>query len=231
MLVGYLFLSVALASDLRADFIVVGYNSTNPNGSTGAPSPNLNATESQRVTPLQLSRGAGVTPNQGVAFNSSNWSTASTVDLNSNKYIQWGWSASTQPLDLTSMTLQYDRSGSGPTRLAIAVSVNGSSFQNIFTDIDVLVGDETHTIALSSFRSVNSATFRLFGFNAGNVGGTLDIERFNSDPEPSRGIVVRGDLTAVPEPGSLLMLAAVAIFAITCFCKDFPNRFQAIHHS
>ncbi len=81
--VGYLFLSVALASDLQADFVIVGYNSTNPNGSTGAMSPSLNAAESQRVSPLQLTRGAGITPNQGVAFNSSNWPTASTVDLNS----------------------------------------------------------------------------------------------------------------------------------------------------
>ncbi len=213
-IVGYLLLSVALAADLNADFVIVGYNSTNPNGSNGPPSPNLNAAESQFVTPLQLSRGAGVNPNQGITFNSNNWSTASTVDLSSDKYIQWGWSGSTQSLDLSSMTLQYDRSNSGPTRLAIAVSINGGLFSSIFTDNSVFVGDDTNAISLASFRSVNSATFRLFGFNASSTSGTLDIERFTTDPDPSRGIVVRGDITAVPEPSSFILVAALMVLAL-----------------
>ncbi len=214
LIVGYLLLSVVLATDLRAEVVIVGYNSTNPNGSNGAPSPNLNAAESQFVTALQLSRGAGLTANQGVAFNSSNWSTETTVNLNSNKYLQWGWSASSQLLDLNSMTLQYDRSNTGPTKLAIAVSINGGVFQSIFSDDDVFVGDETHTISLSNFRSVTSATFRLFAFNAPVTTGTLDIERFTTDPDPSRGIVVRGDITAVPEPGSFIMVAALMVLGL-----------------
>ena len=214
LLVGYFLLSVAFAADLRADFVIVGYNSTNPNGSGGVASPNLDAAESQYVTPLQLSRGAGVTPNQGIAFNSSNWSTASTLNLASNKYIQWGWSTSSQALDLSSMTLQYDRSDNGPKKLAIALSIDGGVFQSIFTDEEVFIGDETHTISLSSFRSVTNATFRLFGFDAGAAGGTLDIERFTADPDPSRGIVVRGDITSVPEPSSIILVAAMMVLAL-----------------
>lgn len=216
---GYLLLSVVLATDLKADFVIVGYNSTNPNGSNGPPSPNLNAAESQFVTALQLSRGNGVTPNQGITFNSSNWSTASTVNLNSNKYIEWGWSASSQALDLTSMTMQYDRSSTGPKQLAIAVSINGGGFQTIFNDTSVFIGDDTNTIGLSSFRSVNSAIFRLFGFDASATGGTLDIERFTTDPDPSRGIVVRGDLTTVPEPGSFMLLAGLIVLSLVASLK------------
>ncbi len=214
LIVGYLLLSVAFAADLSADFVIVGYDSTNPNWEDGDPSPNLNAAESRFVTPLQLSRGAGVTPNPGITFNSNNWSTVNVVNLSSNKYIQWGWSASSQALDLTSMTMQYDRSSTGPAQLTIAVSINGGGFQSIFTDTSVSPGDDTNTISLTSFRSVNSATFRLFGFDASAAGGTLDIERFTTAPDPSRGIVVRGDITAVPEPSSFILMTALLMFGL-----------------
>ncbi|MEM7317323.1 MAG: hypothetical protein AAF497_29710 [Planctomycetota bacterium] len=202
-----IFLSLLLALTLiltvpafaHAELVLVGYDTTNPNGSGGAPSPDLPAAENQAfITPLLLSRGAGVTPNQGIAFNSSNWSLANTVDLQSDKYIEWGWSASTQAVDLTSMTLQYDVSGSGPSQLAIALSTNDGAFSTIFSDSSVDPSDETHTIDLSSFDLVSSATFRLFGFDANSTGGTLDIEEIT--PGGRRGILIRGSV-AVPEPG------------------------------
>lgn len=151
-----------------------------------------------------LSRGAGLTPNNGIAFNSREWSLSNAVNLSSNKYIQWGWSASTQSVDLTDLEIQYDRSGSGPTQLAIAISVDGGSFQTIFTDADVFIGDETHTIDLTTFDEVESATFRLFGFDAASGEGTLDIEEIEAGGR--RGIIVRGELSAVPEPTSSLVL-------------------------
>ncbi|MEC8554551.1 MAG: hypothetical protein VXZ82_06025 [Planctomycetota bacterium] len=187
-----------------ADLVLVGYDTTNPNGANGSPSPDLPAAENQNfISPLLLSRGAGVTPNQGIAFNSSNWSLSNSVDLQSDKYIEWGWSASTQAVDLTSMTLQYDVSGSGPSQLAIALSTNGGAFSTIFSDSFVDPSDETHTIDLSSFTLVSNATFRLFGFDANSSGGTLDIEEIT--PGGRRGVLIHGNV-AVPEPSSTALV-------------------------
>lgn len=186
-----------------ADISLLEYDTTNPNGANGAPAPNLDAAFSQLITPLQLSRGAGVTPNQGIAFNSSNWSLANSVDLASDKYIQWGWSATTQLLDLSSLQLQYDVSGTGPNQLQIAINVNDTGFVPIFTDFDANPGDETATIGLENFDFVNSAVFRLFGYDAGGTAGTLDIEEII--PGGARGILVRGELSTVPEPNCMVL--------------------------
>lgn len=187
-----------------AQINIIGYNSTNPNGPLGPPSPDLPAAEfAAGLTPLLLSRGPGLVPNQGITFNSSSWSTAATLNTTSPDYVQWGWSASSFSYNLENMTIQYDRSASGPAQLAIRLSVNGGAYQTVFSDTNINIGDETHTISLTSFDNVSSASFRLFGFDASSTGGTLDIERFNADPDPSRAIVVRGFQVAVPEPGTL----------------------------
>jgi hypothetical protein len=110
-------------------------------------------------------------------------------------------------MDLTSLTLQYDRSSSGPTKLEIALSTNGGAFVSVFSDSGVEIDDETHTINLAQFQNVGRAEFRLFGYQAENTGGTLDIEQFQTNP--SRGIEVRANLTAVPEPSSILFLSLI----------------------
>jgi hypothetical protein len=205
-----------------ADFVIVGYDTKNPNGANGDPSPDLPAADFQNfVTPLDLSRNLfasggsagdpGLVPNVGIAFNSRDWSTSSSLDTNSGDFIQWGWSASSQ-LDLTNMTIQYDRSGSGPTRLAILLSTDGGSqFTQIFSDSSVNASDETHTIDLTAFDAVTSATFRLFGYDASSTGGTLDIEEIVEGGR--RGILVRGELAQVPEPGAGLV-ALVGVVAL-----------------
>jgi hypothetical protein len=136
-------------SPCDAEIVTIGYDTTNPNFGDNLPSGELTAAESQSfINPLSLSRGAGLVANNGIVFNSRNWSTSSTINLNSNQHIQWGWSSSTRRLDLTGLTLQYDRSNIGPTQLAIALSVNNAGFVTIFTDADVFIGDETHSINL-----------------------------------------------------------------------------------
>jgi hypothetical protein len=191
---------------LSAQINIVGYDSTNPNGSLGAPSPDLAAAESaSNVNPILLSRGAGLIPNQGVTFNSRDWSTNTILNSSSTDYVQWGWAAGSGLYNLVDMTIQYDRSATGPSQLAILASINGGALQTVYTDSNVNIGDESAIIPLAQFQNVASAQFRLFGFDASSTGGTLDIERFNANPSPSRAIVVRG-VTAVPEPTAVLAL-------------------------
>jgi hypothetical protein len=197
-------------ADLFAQSIIVGYDSTNPNGAGGDPAPDLAAAEAMaQVNPLLLSRGPGLVPNQGIAFNSRDWSTATTLNTSIGDYVQWGWSASTVGWNLENFTIQYDRSTSGPTQLAILLSANGGAYQSVFSDSSVNIGDETHTVSLTAFDNITSASFRLFGFDASSTGGTLDIERFNADPAPPRAIVVRGFAVPIPEPAAMGALLLV----------------------
>jgi hypothetical protein len=210
--------TVVLTAAASAQSVIVGYDSTNPNGSGGAPAPDLAAAEFlAQVVPMLLSRGPGLVPNQGVTFNSRDWSASATFSAASPDYVQWGWSSSTTGFNLENFTIQYDRSASGPAQLAIQLSANGGAYQTVFSDSSVNIGDETHTVSLTAFDNITSATFRLFGFDAAASTGTLDIERFNADPNPSRAIVVRGFAVAIPEPGfmGVAMLAmATAISRI-----------------
>ena len=195
---------------------IVGYDSTNPNGVDGDPSPNLAAVESQSdVSASLLARGGGLNPNMGKTFNSNDWSTSSTLNLSSTDFVSWGWNSGGGRYDLENMTIQYDRSGTGPTQLAVTIAVDGGNQQVVFTDSDIFIGDETHTIGLTAFDNVLSAQFRLYGFDASSTGGTLDIERFNADPDPSRAIVVRG-FSAVPEPSGIVVICG---FGLTIFAR------------
>lgn len=204
---------------LSAQITIVGYDSTNPNGSMGAPSPDLPAAESaSNVNPLLLSRGAGLIPNQGVTFNSSDWSTSASLNSSSTDYVQWGWVAGTGFYNLSDMTIQYDRSPAGPSQLGILVSINGAALQTVYTDTNVNIGDETAIISLTQFDNVASAQFRLFGFDASSTGGTLDIERFNADPNPARAIVVRG-VAGVPEPNAGVVLLILALGGCVRRCR------------
>ena len=195
--------------------VIVAYDTTNPNfATTNAPAPNLPAAdEAPGVTALDLARGPGVTPASGIAFNSSGWSTSSNVNIGSGDYISWGWSSS-PAYDLEALFIEYDVSDSGPRQLVITAQFNDDAPLTVFTDASISVGDEELELDLTAFDAITSAEFRLFGFDAGSAGGTLDIERYDLDPNdfapfPDRGIILTGDLTAVPEPTSLLAMAVL----------------------
>jgi hypothetical protein len=161
------------------------------------------------VTPLDLSRGAGLSAGSGATFNSSGWTDEAT------DYLEWGWSAS-QPIDLTDLDLRYDRSASGPTMVDLQLSVNGGGFTSIFSDPSVNeLGEDVLDIDLTAFTGVTSATFRLFGTVASSGSGTFDIEPLTG-VTPAAGIIVSGTAAPIPEPGSqtLLVLAALGLLML-----------------
>ena len=158
------------------------------------------------VTPLDLSRGAGLNAGSGNTFNSTGW------DDEATDYLEWGWSAS-QPIDLTDLDLRYDRSGSGPTMLDIQLSVNGGSFTSIFSDAAVSdTGEDVLDIDLTSYTGVTSATFRLFGTGASSGTGTFDLEPLTGIAPPA-AILVSGSAIPIPEPqaGLLAIVAALGL--------------------
>jgi hypothetical protein len=158
------------------------------------------------VTPLDLSRGAGLNAGSGATFNSSGWTDEAT------DYLEWGWSAS-QPIDLIDLDLRYDRSASGPSAVDIQLSVNGGAFTSIFTDplVDE-AGEDVVDIDLSAFTGVTSATFRLFASGASGSTGTFDLEPLTG-VTPTAAIMVSGTAAPVPEPSSqaLALLAGLGL--------------------
>lgn len=197
-----------------AQEVIVSYDSTNPNSDINVPSPDLPAAEQAvGISALNLARGAGLVPNGGITINSSSWSSSNTLDLNSDDYLSWGWEADGQAFDLSSLRLQYDRNPNGPAQMSIAVSIDGGSFQEIFSDSFVDPSDDEATINLNSFTNVAAAEFRLFGYDAINEGGTFDLEEFQT--MPSRAVEIRGFAVVVPEPASGVMLIWVGLSVAT----------------
>lgn len=103
-------------------------------------------------------------------------------------------------MDLTSLSLQYQRNNlSAPTNLFIRSSVD-SYGSNLFSDGSLPAGSfETGTLSLSSilsFQDLTSAvTFRIYAW--GGSGATS--LRFDN-------VTLSGTMSAVPEPSSCLML-------------------------
>jgi predicted extracellular nuclease len=177
----------------------LSYNSVN--GSSVPPS-----SAGPGVTGLDLTRGSGINQNAGGTFNSNSWN---GIDLASaqtaNDFLQWGFT-STTAYDLTDFDIRYDRSGTGPNSLAIQASINGGSFQTIFTDTNVNeAGENNLDIDLSAFDNVTSATFRLFAWGARSSQGTFDIEDIGTGAgngirvfaEPSSGGGGNGPVVAI----------------------------------
>jgi MYXO-CTERM domain-containing protein len=161
------------------------------------------------VTPLDLSRGAGLNAGSGATFNSTGWTDEAT------DFLEWGWSTS-QPFDLTSLDLRYDRSASGPSGVDIQLSVNGGAFTSVFTDPSVdEAGEDVVNISLTAYTGVTSATFRLFGSGASSGTGTFDIEPLTG-VSPAAGIMVSGTALPVPEPSSqaLALLAGLGLLFV-----------------
>lgn len=202
-------LSVAVASTSRADWIV-SYESL---GSTGS----LSASQiAAGITARRLSRGPGLSNAIGTTFNSRGFSERSLESaMSAGDFLEWGWDSGPR-WALQTLTVNYDRSSSGPAAAAILLSIDGGqSWNSIFHDPFVADNStEDHTISLASYSSVDRAIFRLVAWNAASQSGTFDIE---NRPIPglvgSRAVTVTGTPAAVPEPASAPLLAAGAAAA------------------
>ncbi|NMH87411.1 T9SS type A sorting domain-containing protein [Flavivirga algicola] len=140
-------------------------------------------------------RGSGITANAGGTYNSRGWTTSSSIDA--NDYLEWTVTPDLgYEIDLTTMDLTYDRSGSGPTMVDIQVDT-GSGFSSVFTDASVSPGTEDNNgIDLSAYTNITGTiTFRLYAFNATLAAGTFDIDE---NTATDKGIIINGSVNALP---------------------------------
>ena len=160
-------------------------------------------------------RGSGVSVNAGGTFNSKGWEDGS--DLNSavaaGNYIDWGFTSVTgMQYDLTDFSVRYDRSGTGPVAGAIQLSVNGGAFSTVHFDGDINdAGEDNLGISLAGMDNVTSATFRFVGWGASSAAGTFDFE--NMAAVNGASFQLTGNAEAVPEPATMVVLAAAGLAA------------------
>jgi len=127
------------------------------------------------ITASPLTRGSGISQASGSTYNSSGWTTSQSVD--SNDYIEWSVTANTgNTVTINKVEIVYDRSGSGPTQVAIRTNVDGFT-SNIFTDAGVSASTETVDFNTNLTSSLaGTIIFRLYGYDSDGGSGTFDIE-------------------------------------------------------
>ncbi|TWU41684.1 hypothetical protein Poly51_63910 [Rubripirellula tenax] len=196
-LAGYLvILQLCFATAASAD-LIVSYRPTGGFGSTAS-------STGTGVTGLDLARGPGIdaTTFSNGFYAASQWTTSSSLDL--DDYFQWGFT-STNAFDLTTLDLAYSRDSNGPKQIDVQFSTDGVSFSSVFDDASVVdFGEANRNIDISAFTNVTSGTFRLYGFDAAETFGKFALLDVLGG---GNSIIVNGNLTAVPEPSSLLLVA------------------------
>lgn len=184
-----------------------GVNGTTVNGTALAPG----------VTQFNLGRSTGLTQNSGGTFNSRDWEegTDKLSALANNNAIFWGLViAAANPYDLTDLVIDYDRSKTGPTQMAVDLFINGVFQEEIFSDAAVdNSGSQFEAIDLTSYTNVTgSVFFRLSAWGASSSQGTFDIENDLMFGGNNYGILVKGEPVApVPLPAGLPLLATAGL--------------------
>lgn len=158
------------------------------------------------VTQFSLGRSDGLLAGSGNSFNSRDWEegTDKLSALANDNAIFWGFDA-TEGYDLTSLSIGYDRSATGPVSIAIDFFINNVFQGEIFADTNVAANSTASaTIDLTAFDNVQNGFFRLTGWGGTNPAGTFDIE--NRAAFGGNGIVLTGELAAVPLPAGMVLL-------------------------
>lgn len=135
-----------------------------------------------------LTRGPGLTVSGGPTFNSGNWTTDKSLDL--NDYIEWSVTAAPgYIINITELQINFDRdpdgfsnffTGNGPAKIRIRTSLDDFK-SDIYAHDKVSNSGQSPTIE-TALKSAPGDTiiFRLYGFdsNIGMLGplGSLDIE-------------------------------------------------------
>ena len=173
------------------------------------------------VTATDVVRGFGLTENTGSTFNSRGWTINGDADnaILNGDFLTFGF-AFDMGLDLTSLDLGYDRSGTGPMSIAIDLFVIdtfgfGSNLLDFFVDDDVAVNGETANLDLTALDNVSSLIVTLSGYNASMNVGTFDFEnRIDGHAIELRGVA--SPVAAVPLPAGLpLLVGALGLLGWT----------------
>lgn len=154
-------------------------------------------TQAPGVQPATISRGPGVTASPtGDRFNSRDWTTGTSPDM--NDYVEFtitpqaGYS-----ITITDITLQHQRSSTGPKSFVIRTSLDGfaANATNVVNIADVNT-TQTSSFSFGSVITINSPiTIRIYAYNAETTSGTWGPGQSVSG---SNELVVNGSLMILP---------------------------------
>jgi len=167
---------------------IASYSSVNSSGCSGTIYIDTNTSASG------ICRGSGISQATGGTYNSDDWEPWAAPQT--NDYLEWSITPNTgYEIDLSSINLRYDRSGTGPSRLQLQINT-GAGFNTIFTDNSVSDTGENVSIDLSAFTSLNSiVTFRIYAYSASSGTGTFDIETHPTYGS-NKGIIINGSVNS-----------------------------------
>lgn len=163
-----------------------------------------------------LTAGSGLNVQNYSTFNFSGWDTANTSfssAVAAGDFWSWGFDVTDNVLvDLTTMDIRLDRSGSGPDDFEIHASLNGGSSVSVLSHDynDSSSGVEFSGVDLSAFSGLtmgDSLTFVLAAFNSESSGGTFDLETYTF-PGGSDALTINGSVTPVPVPAAAWFLGS-----------------------
>ena len=185
------------------------------------------ATTVANASATPLSQGVGLTASGTSTFNSRAWSLDSTSvndAIANDEYIEWTVSAVIgYTVFISEMEIDYDRSNTGPKRIAIRTSLDGYA-SDIY--VDSTVSESGEVVVIDSLNLISapggSITFRLYGYHATTSSGTFDIESDDLGTvlgQADAGILVRGAVFVNCTPPTV-QASSVSASSITTTSMD-----------
>lgn len=166
-------------------------------------------TTGQTVAPFLtvsgIGRGSGINGNAATnRYNSREWDSTS---FDANKYFSFTLTpAEGYQLNLSSLDMTLQRSGTGPTSFAFRSSLDGftSNIGSIELSSTSATSQSIDLSAVAYQGLTESITFRLFAFGASSAAGTFSVNEFTFN----------GTVSVIPEPHVYGLLAAGIVCAM-----------------
>lgn len=169
------------------------------------------------VAGTNLEAGSGLVAQTFSTFNFNDWDPTNTSYADAvadDEVFTWGFTVTDAlaTIDLTTLDIRLDRSGTGPDDFEVRVRVNAGSETTVLTHdyADTTSGVNFLGVDLSAVTGLgvgDTVTFTLGAFNAESAAGTFDLETITF-PGGNDSIVVSGDITVIPEPSTAMLLGA-----------------------
>lgn len=195
-----------------AQIVLFSFPSASGNEASFPPDPPSAA----NATVSNLSRGTGLTPqNAANAFNSSAWTTATSLGLDD----YYAFSIEPNPgfqMTLASLVLDERRSFTGIRDWAVRSSLDSfGSDLSLFSvpDDDTTRIGQTTPLGPSFENLGTSVEFRVYGYNAEGGAGTWRIDN----------VALNGSIAAVPEPSACALATGLGLLGLAVY-RSWPAR-------